>query len=77
MAIFAAMTHPSIKMRFLPILQQTAPHLTLDSLKQKFIECASSCNSIIEYTTAPKNNSEINFLDFGELDRKYVFSINI
>ena len=68
------MFHPAIKLRFLPILQQTAPKLTFAILKQKFAGCASICTRVNEEVITPKFIADIEFLDFGEIESKLIFN---
>ncbi|XP_036317659.1 uncharacterized protein LOC118732635, partial [Rhagoletis pomonella] len=69
LAIIAAMSCPAVKLRFLSVLQRTAPHLTVDVLKNLFIEHAAqfipkSTNLAIQTTkTLEPSDSFLEFED--------------
>ncbi|XP_017466940.1 PREDICTED: uncharacterized protein LOC108359539 [Rhagoletis zephyria] len=73
LAIIAAMSCPAVKLRFLSVLQRTAPHLTVDVLKNLFIEHAAqfipkSTNLAIQTTKTLEPSDS--FLEFEDASSK-------
>ncbi|XP_036336509.1 uncharacterized protein LOC118746724 isoform X1 [Rhagoletis pomonella] len=71
-AIVATMTCPALKLRFLPVLQRTAPQLSAELLKDWFLKYSAHCCDYTETSSElPALDMTNSFLDFGDTKPDY------